>query len=825
MEQTTKQRLIYKINTDRLKRAKWNMSLNIDTARKLDEVIALADSQMFRFIEDMTSDYDQFKKDVIAVVSNNKTEFRRACKGFSINGVKFYRFVGTAGGVKKNTVLFVSERVYEALCAKANNSRDINKKLVPAKFEAYKALMCSSSVPVSMPKGVLVVRDCITKFKDKVIHVDDTNGGRPVVSIVDEFEIELDCTDGFGLCSVEYMEQVSKDLGLDYVLCGFNSRFPFTKGMVYPFDLVEFAKEVAGTYMVEDVWGKKHDIRNIQLVLTESMLKLWDSYTCIRHYLRCCDEHGYQFSVSKTTPKKLEDVRDLNYQYLQSYKLSDDDVMELLQPTVDWIKSSICGDYTSTLQFLGVDDNSPKSGNTDFIQALIESEKMMKDPFVIHKVYRNIKKKIDNAKIGKLRCNANYQIASGDPYILAQSMFGLETTGILKKGEFYSSYWNEKGVDEILLFRSPMTSHNNIVKGNLVDNDMTSKWYKHMANVIILNAWDNSMAALNGQDFDGDMDFTTNNEVLLRNHTVMPPIVCVQRSAEKHIVTEELLQKANEDGFGNDVGTITNRVTTQFEVQSNFDVDSDEYKELDYRIICGQLYQQNSIDKIKGIETTPMDKTWYDYKSCCNDFDKSIVAEKKPKFMIYIYPETMSKYKKYIESINKKCMRTFGCNIEDLINKDLKDEDEQNFIYYYHRGMPVGLGNCVCNKICEIIENEFEDFPPYKEIEFDTSILKSNHKYKQDQFDSVKKVYEEYRDRCVRFEIGSKYKRVSKDDSIRQRELFKQEFKEKSMIACKNKKVLCNIVVDMCYTTNNSKQFAWDVAYDELIDNIRGESK
>lgn len=825
MEQKTKQRLIYKINTDRLKRAKWNMSLDIETARKLDEVVALSDSQTFRFIEAITGDTSQFKKDIVAIVSNNKTEFRRACKGFTLNGIKFKRFEGTTGGVKKNTVLFVSERVYDELDKRANNGRDVSKKLVPAKFEAYKSLMCSSSIPVTMPKGILVVKDCITHFKDKVIHVDDTKGDRPEVRLIEDFDVEVNATDGFGLCTVEYIEQVSRDLGLDYTLGGFNSRFAFTKGMVYPFDLVEFAKEVAGTYTVEDVWGKKHDIRNIQLVLTESMLKLWDSYTGIRHFLRCCEENGYEFSVAKTVPKQLEDVRDLNYQYLQSYKLSDEDIKELAQPTIDWIKASICGDHSATLKFLGVDENSPKNGNTDFIQALMESEKMMKDPFVVSKVYRNIKKKIDNAKIGKLRCNANYQIASGDPYLLIQSMFGLQPTGILKRGEFYSSYWVDKGVHEILLFRSPMTSHNNIVKANIIDSDMTKKWYKHMKNVIIFNAWDTSMSALNGQDFDSDSNFTTNNKILLKNHIPMPSIVCVQRSADKHIITEELLQKANEDGFGNDVGTITNRVTTQFEVMARFDEDTDEYKELEYRIICGQLYQQNSIDKIKGIETTPMDKIWYDYKSCNDEFEKSIVAEKKPKFMIYIYPETMAKYKKYIESINKKCMRVFGIDMDALFEKSDKTEEELEFIRFYHRGMPVGLGNCVCNKICEIIEEEFKDFPPYAELEFDESILKSNRKYTIEQFESVRRVYDEYKDRSIRFEIGSKYKRVSKEDSIRQRELFKQEFKEKALMACKDKNVLCNIVVDMCYKSNNSKQFVWDVSYDELVENIRRNCK
>lgn len=826
MKQEAKQRLVYKISTSRLKRAKWDMKLDIETARKLEELIALSDSQMFRFIDNITKDTStQFKKEVIALVSDNKIDFRRACKGFSVNGIKYKRFVGTTGGVKKNTVLFVSEEIYDELEKRANNGRDITKKLVPAKFEAYKALMCSSSTPVTLPNGILVVKDCITKFKDKVIHVDDTNGGRPVVKTIEDYEVEINATDGFGLCSVDYIEQISKDLGLDYILGGFNSRFSFTKGMIYPYDLVDFAKEVAGTYIVEDVWGRKHDIRYIQLILTESMLKLWDSYTGIRHFMRCCCENDYEFSVAKTVPNELEDIRDLNYQYLQSYKMSNEDIELLIRPTIKWLKDAICGDYKTTLQFLGVDERTPRNGNTDFVQALIESKEMMEDPFVISKVFKNIRKKIDNAKIGKIRCNANYQIASGDPYILMQSLFNLETTGLLGKGEFYSSYWNERGVDEILLFRSPMTSHNNIVKSKLVNDANVNKWYRHMRNVIIFNAWDNSMNALNGEDFDSDTNFTTNNEVLLRNHVQMPPILCVQRSAEKFTITDNLLQKSNEDGFGNDVGTITNRVTSQYEILSKFEENSEEYLELEYRIVCGQLYQQNSIDKIKGIQTTPMDKTWYDYRSCVNDLDKSVVADKKPKFMVYIYPEIMSKYREYKNSINIKSIMKFGISMEELLQQQVHNEEELEFIEYYNRNIPVGESDCICNKICEIIEREFLDFPPYREKIFDNNILRSSlHKYTKEELTKVKKVYEEYKDRSINFKIRSKTKRVAKEDAIKQVTLFKQEFRDKAIIACKDKETLCNIVVDICYKGSNSKQFTWDISYNELINNIRNNS-
>ena len=104
------------------------------------------------------------------------------------------------------------------------------------------------------------------------------------------------------------------------------------------------------------------------------------------------------------------------------------------------------------------------------------------------------------------------------------------------------------------------------------------------------------MSALNGMDFDGDLVMLTDNPVLLRRHKKIPALMCAQRRAEKKIPTEEDFIKSNIDSFGNDIGKTTNWITSMFEVQSHFEKDSREYKELDYRIKCGQLYQQNAIN-------------------------------------------------------------------------------------------------------------------------------------------------------------------------------------------------------------------------------------
>ena len=207
-----------------------------------------------------------------------------------------------------------------------------------------------------------------------------------------------------------------------------------------------------------------------------------------------------------------------------------------------------------------------------------------------------IKKRIQLAQRGAIRVNANYAMISGDPYSLAQNMFGLEVTGLLKKGEVYHKYWIDKGADEIACFRAPMTCHNNIRRMKLAKRDEIRHWYQYITTALIYNSWDSACEAENGADKDGDTNMCTDNPIIVGKTKNSPTIICLQKNAEKKVPTEEDIITANKLAFNDEIGEVTNHVTGMFEVQAGFPVDSEEYKALSYRIMCGQLYQQNTID-------------------------------------------------------------------------------------------------------------------------------------------------------------------------------------------------------------------------------------
>lgn len=77
--------------------------------------------------------------------------------------------------------------------------------------------------------------------------------------------------------------------------------------------------------------------------------------------------------------------------------------------------------------------------------------------------------------------------------------------------------------------------------------------------------------------------------MLVDNVRQTPTIFCVQRKGAKIDVLEDDLIRSNIASFGDDIGRTTNWITSMFDVQAQYDEDSEEYKILDYRIKCGQL--------------------------------------------------------------------------------------------------------------------------------------------------------------------------------------------------------------------------------------------
>lgn len=334
--------------------------------------------------------------------------------------------------------------------------------------------------------------------------------------------------------------------------------------------------------------------------------------------------------------------------------------------------------------------------------------------------------------------------------------------------------------------------------------------------------------------FDGDLIFSTDNNVLIRNKRETPTLLCVQKKGEKKIPTEDDLAESNAAGFGNDVGSTTNHITSMGDVQSQFEPGSREYEELDYRIMCGQLYQQNVLDAVKGVKCKPMPRYWYDLKACTVKDDdnpdtiedkklwSSICAWRKPYFMSYIYPAQMRDYKQYVAAARKRIKWDGFAGLDEIMQKTAKDDVDEMVIQYYLYRMPVGINSCTMNRLCWTVEDELEDFEEELKIrrKFDYDSLKSGVEYTNSQYYGIRSIFKDYlrfaRGNAIHSGNGNNNKETGADRKERIA-LYQESMFRNLHDKCSNDDVLCDILLDLCKKNASSIAIVWELFHDTLI--------
>lgn len=905
-KQQKNQIYVLKIHSGYLSKHNWHLDFRLSEIRKQPQmVVSLGSSQVLRWltklqnrenddfrateikkeiknIKKLENSYEnkqkindlynelyeiQFQQDYLMLIMDSPQDYKKACQNkFSITidygnrkeTVTYVRLLGTAGSIKKSTIMFINENRHDEIMRRINNGRylgpkegesvkthngiELGYKFIPAKLSAYFALQCSASISVPWPR-IIVVNDAEVKFKDVVRIVTDSGNEEnpiwPTVSEPQEVEIEADVSDGMGFISPEMSAKWAKSLNEgDEPLSGYNTRCAFVKGMVFTVPFVQFAEEVARTYVITDAWGDKRDIRDADVILTTSMLKLWDSYDGFEDYYENCMKNEYDFCIAKSSPRELRNVHTTNYQYLQDFTFTDEQINDLVSPTVTKIKECLGLDWKKLILYMcgaGLDEKNVLSMDP-MCKSIMANPELIKDPYVRSKVSRMIQKRINSAKIGVLDVAGDYAILGNDPYSLLQHIFGMEITGLMKAGECYHKYWTDKNVDEIILFRAPMTSHENVQKLKVVASDEMKKWYGYIKTCCLINSWDTTAIRLNGADYDSDTVFSTNNEVLLNAFEYKDTLMCIQSKMPKKVPAEDDFIISDINGFGDSIGSVTNRGTNMISLREKFDKNSEEYARLQYRIRTMMNYQQNAIDRIKGVVAQPIPKEWLESRLSKpkdgddevilkkKEVDYNIAAEIKPWFFIYRYSQLKAELDKYMKSVKSNCKIRFGKTLDDLYASDDKTEEEEAFIYNYEKYMPISRAPGTMNRICWKIEDEFKTTDVLPNVEFDSSILKSDAEYSQEEFNAVKELYDEY-GKTIALLCRNKHKNDINNQDIEMDMIrCKKSFTERCYEVCPNNMVLTNIIIDVCYNSNKSKSFAWDICGDEIFNNVLNNS-
>lgn len=513
----------------------YNYKVSYKQAKQNGQIVSIGDSQILRSIRRITGRI--YDKDKIELMFNRRNEFKKMppskeCasaiyeldrkiqdimfipeylslvidknshykkiikNGLILNGKKYKRFSCSASQARVNTIILICEDVYDELYRRINNDR----KIIPlnkSKENAYFGLASSATRVVSEPR-VCVIDDCeVTRpiYVNWVTMVDEPFEDDKIEQKWVDFTFNL--FDGMGIIHPEYAKVWAEELGLDYVPSEFCIRHSFIKGMVCQFDFIDFCRlKNNGNYMIKTLYGDYVDVRDYDMIITKSQFKMWNCYDNFEDYIEKCHKNELEWGISQFAPKKPKDILTLNYQSIQTLKLSKEDIKDLCKQTTDLFDNITMDNiYYTILCMLGENineetmDNFMKNSDNYWLKSLVIDNELIHDKYIYQKVYDNISTKIKNTYLGEIYVDGNYQCMVSDPYAFMEHACGLEVKGLLADKQHYSSYWNQRNVTTVDAMRSPLTyrSEHNIL--NFIKNENTEYWYRYLDGGIVYNIY------------------------------------------------------------------------------------------------------------------------------------------------------------------------------------------------------------------------------------------------------------------------------------------------------------------------------------------------
>jgi hypothetical protein len=521
---------IFKTTSSRLKNSKYDINITLNQARENGEIVSVGDSQVIRSLLKLKNKETDFEKlnslflerkqvrkksptyktyqrliyleneiddmlfipELVSVIIEHNSHYKQMIKsGFFINNKKYTRLLCGAGQSRRNTVIFISVEYEEELKRVLNNDRNPKTEISPAKFNAYFALASSATYKVSEPY-FCVIPDCEITRTEKVEFVEEHDDSDDTVS-EKEMELPFNLFDGQGLISPRLAKTWAEELGLDYIPSAFIVRNSFLKGMICVIDFHEYSEEI-GEHIIKDVWGNNVNIRDMDIIFTESQFKLWSSYESCSAYVDACRRNGFYFGISRYTPKEDTRYTFTNYQFLQVLNLSDEQIKSLCNKTIEYFDKIINSDINYTIMYLmgkisnkGYDSEVFDKIGDNITKSLMLNHELIKDPYIRNHLINSLNKRIRDSYIGNLIVDGNYQIMISDPYALMEWVFKRPVHGLLHRGEHYSSYWNKRNEIIIGALRAPLTWRSEVNKLSLIKNDETEHWYKYLTSGIIYN--------------------------------------------------------------------------------------------------------------------------------------------------------------------------------------------------------------------------------------------------------------------------------------------------------------------------------------------------
>lgn len=258
---------------------------------------------------------------------------------------RYIAFERSASMSRHNVLSFVREDVYKLLRERMMLGMKIGNCQL-SKLYAYNGLMFTGGrreeiQNLLQEKRIVVIDNPKSIVKDAdIITVEDDGTDNPVRKynrVETKADVEVLEFDGEGIISKELSYMLTES-GKHH---SFQIRLPYIKGVVHEVDFKKLFSELRVTKMM-DIWGNAHAVADVDMILTKSMFKgfgwMTENGLTWTEYLDRCRKYNYALYISGMDKIEPQVTTELNYQFLNTLALSDEEFRPLDLP-LGWDKS------------------------------------------------------------------------------------------------------------------------------------------------------------------------------------------------------------------------------------------------------------------------------------------------------------------------------------------------------------------------------------------------------------------------------------------------------------------------------------------------------
>lgn len=623
------------------------------------------------------------------------------------------------------------------------------------------------NVTCDLKKAVVAKRKSEADSKDSVVW-NVFSGKRKYPTVIKYNEIgkeensndksapPLNSFDGQGLANPKWVEKVAEELGFGYIPSEMIIRAPWVKGLVATFPITDYLKE-RGIDTVVSLCGDILNVDDVDIFISKSQFKMYKIYSnkvealnaknpeepisAWEYHQKSMEDNGLLWGIVMPNKKVDDKKKESNYQYNQALNLStDEDINRLTFKTKKYLKGLCTHDIKQVFNSLMAHKNVAKEETCSDKELEEEIEKeeyqsllqkvvthntdFLHDKYIQSLINKECQKGFQNAMLGKLIFDGNFQFIVSDPLAQAQWIYknhtkeeyknnpDIKVEGVVKAKHIYSEYWkNEtkkrgKESDQIVLMRSPLIDRHEITKMDLMMKDI--KEFEYLKSGIILSIHDLATLQMQNCDFDGDRCFSSNMEILKKgclDNTYPLYFEPGEGSIEGKIEDVNIIA-ADVRGLNSKVGQFSNKSTSFYAMLPLYEPNLREYKSLTEAItVLGEVVG-TEIDKIKTGVAPVQPYNWKpiqvifqqkqndnsEIEKVCAFSDEQkeaiyhhnkLVPDKKPYFFRYNYPYLDKDIKTLENEINKECKYNYGMKLSEVIKKfdNQKFSDEIKAIF------------------------------------------------------------------------------------------------------------------------------------------------